>query len=209
MKTCIATFVKTPGVSPIKTRLAQSIGREKAEKIFLLFCKHIESVCKHFILNNSIDCYWAIAEEEQLSNPLWKDLKRLWTGIGDLGERMERVYNTLSMDYENVFLMGADSPQISVQYLEYVLAEKVKHDIVITPTVDGGFCILGGSVPIPRKVWLETEYSRSDTLKNFLYLLNEFVIDTKLLPELYDIDTFEDLNKVIPLLSDDLKASFQ
>ncbi len=46
MSAAIAIFVKTPGLSPVKTRLAATIGEEKAKEFYLLSLKAVEKTVK-------------------------------------------------------------------------------------------------------------------------------------------------------------------
>jgi len=59
-KNAIAVFVKTPGLSPVKTRLAEGIGENRALEFYDLA---LECVMK---LGEAVDAasYWAVAEEE-------------------------------------------------------------------------------------------------------------------------------------------------
>ncbi len=56
MKIAIAIFVKTPGVSPLKTRLAASLGQEKALHFYKLSLKCIISTLEETAINP----YWAV-----------------------------------------------------------------------------------------------------------------------------------------------------
>ena len=78
MNIAIAIFVKTPGVSPLKTRLAKTIGKEKAEAFYQLSLKCIIDTLENINIKNiAITPHWAIAEKECLNYPLWNNFKRL------------------------------------------------------------------------------------------------------------------------------------
>ena len=62
--TPIAVFVKTPGLSPVKTRLAQEIGIEKAEKIYRLCCEWTKDALIRAQSITPLQLFWAVAEEE-------------------------------------------------------------------------------------------------------------------------------------------------
>ena len=81
MSTAVAIFVKTPGLSPLKTRLAASIGQEKAHEFYNLSLNAIRET----LTTLDISPYWAIAEKEALNDPMWQDYNRLHTGDGNLG----------------------------------------------------------------------------------------------------------------------------
>ena len=82
MKGALVVFVKTPGLSPIKTRLAKGIGRENANIFFVKSVRAVESIAHKIYKNNEADCqpHWAIAENNGLTHELWKKFPQLFTG---------------------------------------------------------------------------------------------------------------------------------
>ena len=74
MKGALVVFVKTPGLSPVKTRLAKGIGSENAKTFFVKSVKAVESIAHRILKNNDVDCHphWAVAENDGLSHELWK-----------------------------------------------------------------------------------------------------------------------------------------
>jgi len=182
----VAIFVKTPGLSPIKTRLAQSIGKEKAESFFMLSAKAVGQVVEQL---SDVVSYWAVGEEEGVSHELWQDFESIYTGEGDLGERLHNVYSELLAKHGSVVLMGADSPQITRSILSDAI-EKVEQDnFVFGPTHDGGFYLFGGGKPVAKEIWTGVSYSQDDTL----FQLEERLGKTFKLPALTDVDVEEDL----------------
>ena len=71
MKIAVVVFVKTPGYSPLKTRLAADIGREAAEKFFIESVRKTEKTLMDFCDTGAVTCYWAVKEPEALNHELW------------------------------------------------------------------------------------------------------------------------------------------
>ena len=159
MKVAIAIFVKTPGVSLLKTRLAATIGQEKAEHFYKLSLKCIVSTLKEI----DIHPYWAIAEKQSLNHPLWNDFNRMHTGEGDLGDRQSHVYHELLKTHDGVILIGGDAPQLSVEIIEQAKEALKTHDYAIGPASDGGYYLLAGREKIPAKIWSTTPWSDTKT----------------------------------------------
>lgn len=194
-KCAIAVFVKTPGLSPLKTRLAASVGKEKAEAFYHHSVKAVKSVLKKAQeTTHNFEIFWAVAEKEGLEHSLWKDFSKFCQGEGDLGQRLHEVYSSLIKKYEAVLLIGADCPEIQLKQLEEArqsLSEK-KSKFVLGPALDGGFYLFGGSSPVPMHIWTGTPYSEGTTLEKIrehLRPLGEVV----LLDPARDVDTLEDL----------------
>ena len=193
----IAVFVKTPGLSPIKTRLAEAIGQEAAESFHLLASQCVESVIGEVLkVKSDISPYWAIAEKFGLSFPAWSRFEHIYQGEGDLGERLSFIYDELLKKHSFVIFLGADSPQISSEILIQAIECLSSSDFVIGPAEDGGFYLFAGKGPIPKQSWLKVPYSSNHTAEALLDELN-LRGSVHQLPSLLDIDTFSDLKRLI------------
>jgi glycosyltransferase A (GT-A) superfamily protein (DUF2064 family) len=69
----IAIFVKTPGFSPVKTRLARTHGQEYAENWYRRAAVAVAEVA---ILSGA-SVYWAVGEPEAMDAPLWQSMARI------------------------------------------------------------------------------------------------------------------------------------
>jgi len=113
----IAVFVKTPGLSPVKVRLAAKLGRKTAEAFHLAAAQSVSSVVQELSNLTDIQSYYAVAEQAALNHSYWQDLPCLWQGEGGLGDRMAHIYQTLLAEHDFVILVGADIPQMTTAEL--------------------------------------------------------------------------------------------
>lgn len=202
MTIAIALFAKTTTLSLVKTRLAAQIGQDQAE----LFYDHCLAITRELIEETAKECpfhftpYWALAEEEACSLPQWHDYDYLWTGPGDLGERMHHVYETLRPNHDAVMLLGTDIPQLSPRVLCSALERinQFAHDCIIGPAYDGGFFCFASNVSVPETVWTQTPYSTKKTLERFEQNLTQSGLTIDWLHPQRDIDEQTDL---APLLA--------
>ena len=111
--TAIALFVKTPGLSPVKTRLARGIGDAAATTFHRLAAACAGSAAAS--CGPAMPSYWAVAEPDGLA--AWCDRTSLWQGAGGLGARMGHIYRVLLERHGRVLLIGADSPQVTPDLL--------------------------------------------------------------------------------------------
>jgi len=190
MNIAIAIFVKTPGISPLKTRLAATIGREKAEEFYRLSLHSIESTLNEININP----FWAVGEREGLSNPLWNSFNKMHTGDGDLGARQSHVYHELLKKHDIVLLIGGDAPQLSNKLLNQAISTLETQDFVLGPADDGGYYLLGGRKAIAEKVWAETPWSDEKTRE---ILIQKLGTTPHELDVLTDVDTQKDLQKML------------
>lgn len=200
----IACFVKTLGYSNVKTRLASSIGMDRANEFYRLSLGCTE---KEMIeLKSKVTPYWAVAEVNAVNEPVWQSLPVVEQGGGSLGERLNNVYQKLLHKYDEVFLIGADSPQIRWSHLELDKALQY-HDFAVGLCEDGGFYIFGGRKEIPREAWLNITYSEATTGASLMMEL-ERLGSVKRLPVQFDVDELNDLNHLKSILSQRNESRF-
>ena len=201
MRTALAIFVKTPGYSPLKTRLAASIGQPRAEHFHRLAAAAVAAVAR--AATPSVDPVWAVAERQALDDPLWFAWPTLWQGEGDLGTRLHRVCTQLQRQHGRVLMIGADAPQIRVDLLQSA-SEALDDDatpFVLGRANDGGFWLFGTRQPVAEAAWQAPRYSSADTANMLVDALTPAGA-MALLPQLDDVDEGDDLVS----LSADLEA---
>ena len=196
----LAIFVKTPELSPVKTRLASSIGQAQALKFYemsLLATAAVARAAQDKI--PTLDVVWAVAEPQALSAPRWSAFKTVSQGEGGLGERLSHVYDQLKSKYEYISFIGADSPHILPTQLVHALnltkQKASPSQFVIGETDDGGFYYFGSSQNLKRSVWLGIEYSSEKTAAQLIERVQEMG-PVKKIQTAFDIDTFEDLSRL-------------
>lgn len=195
MSTALAIFVKTPGLSPVKTRLAAAIGRDAAEHFHRQAAACVAIAAR--AVGAALTPYWAVAEAEGLDDAQWQSLPRLWQGEGDLGARMARVYDTLLARHGSALLIGADVPQVMADDLSAAVAAVSQPDTpwVLGPAADGGFWLVGGRLPIPRAAWRDTPWSQPDTTVRFVSALVTVPARLRTLRDVDDVDDLDALRR--------------
>lgn len=195
----LAIFVKTPGFSPIKTRLAKGIGEPAASSFYLQSVRATAANALELLRRNpNLQVYWAVAEKEALGAELWKEFPTIHQGEGSLGERLSNVYQDLISRHHFVSFIGADSPQITVALLEEGVrraARSLKKGFVLGETEDGGFYFFGGSAPVPEVLWTAVRYSSPETSKDLVGAF-EKLLPFEFLASEFDVDTQDDLTKL-------------
>ncbi len=197
----LAIFVKTPGHSPLKTRLASTIGIQRASQFHMLAAAAVAAVAARAQRElPALTSHWAVAEAGALDAQAWASLPTVAQGEGDLGARMARVTDRLLAGFDGALLLGADAPQIEAADIVAALGALGTHRHVIGPSVDGGFWMLATRGTVPAKAWSETPWSQADTAARFCHALGASPDDASIarLRTLRDADTVEDLS---PLLS--------
>lgn len=168
MTGAIAIFVKTPGLSPVKSRLAATQGRAYAERWYLQAARAVAEVARAAQAEAGA-VYWAVAEPAAIEHALWSGLPHIEQGDGELGQRMAQVHGVLVERHGGGILVGADAPQLRVMELQRALAwlDVDAPRQVIGPARDGGFWLYGSNRVSASSAWAQVRYSAADTAQQF------------------------------------------
>ena len=192
MSGAVAIWVKTPGLSPVKTRLAAGVGAKSAGEFYRLSVQAVEAVVKCAAAGRPglLTPYWAVAEDAGAAS--WRSFAVVPQGEGGLGTRLSRVYDALLARHAWVLFIGADAPQITAALLGEAADATAAGEWVLGPATDGGFYLFGGGKPLMRDVWESVTYSAATTASELAGRLGR----VRYLPELFDVDTAAELAKL-------------
>ncbi|MCU0754292.1 MAG: glycosyltransferase [Xanthomonadales bacterium] len=197
----LAIFVKTPGLSPVKSRLWPALGRELAERLYRRMAAAVAGSARP-LPRSELTRYWAIAEAHPLARRCWRTLPTLPQGDGDLGSRMHTVQQALRTRHRSWLLTGADAVLLHARNDLRPALDWLAHPaprIVFGPAADGGFWLVGGNVRVPEPIWQHPRYSSPQALGDLLDALRNAAErpEVQLLPAASDLDTIDDLPAVL------------
>lgn len=126
----------------------------------------------------------------------------------DLGARLDNLLAAaLAAGAGQAVVMDSDSPTLPIGFLADAFASlDAGADVVLGPTEDGGYYLIGLAQPQPRLL-REIPMSTPTVLQDTLALARTLGLKTALLPPWYDIDTAADLLRLqnhLAVLSDDI-----
>lgn len=191
MKTdALIIFTRNPELGKVKTRLAKTIGEEKALEVY-----------KHLLLHTMNETQFLACDKflfydtSITKNDIWPETiyqKKIQSGE-DLGGKMQQAFELLfSLGHKNCLIVGSDLCDLKKEIIEEAFQKLQENDAVIGPAEDGGYYLLGlkklNSALFKNKAW-GTSSVLADTL-NDLNSQSVYILET-----LNDIDTFEDLKR--------------
>lgn len=138
----IIFFTRIPALGKTKTRLESFISKENCVKLQTAFIKDIYSNIKNMgmdiIVNYSVD-----GDLDVLKDITGNDTCFLMQEGKDLGEKMNNAFLFALKEYKNVVLIGSDLPLISKEDIKKAFNVLETKDIVVSPTFDGGYYLIG------------------------------------------------------------------
>ena len=198
MKVCIIVFAKNPVPNQVKTRLIPTLSPEQAATVYTAF---LTDWCEVLAKLRDVDITIAYTPEEarcDLQALIGDDVLYIpQIGI-DLGERLTSATQwATEQGYTKILLVGSDSPTLPISYILKASIRLDSRDIVIGPSTDGGYYLIGFSatniaMTVPF-IFEEIAWSTADVLQQTVARIQSLKATIGLLPPWYDIDTAEDL----------------
>jgi rSAM/selenodomain-associated transferase 1 len=199
-RTCILILCKNPILGSVKTRLASSVGAQKALEIYRFLLQHTAQIVAAVPSDKRIYYSEEVLDDDVFQGPSYH--KGLQTQ-GDLGQRMRTAFEeAFAEGYERVLVIGSDCYDLSSALLNQALSALNNHDVVLGPAQDGGYYLLGlrqlSDAPesLLDSVFEEQPWSQDNLLQSTLNALSASEDNSYtylLLPELSDVDYLEDL----------------
>lgn len=184
----LIVFVKNILLGKVKTRLAKTIGDFGAFEVYkeLVAITELES---ERLEGADIHIYFS----DQVIESKWPERKKFVQSGADLGERMQQAFqHGFDLGYTKIIGIGSDLPDLNSEIMQDGLLALEDSDCVFGPSEDGGYYLLGMNKMI-NCIFQNKKWSTSELLEHTHNELLKKNFTVKLLTELNDIDTIEDL----------------
>jgi uncharacterized protein len=165
----LVIMAKSPRRGSVKLRLAREIGHGAALSFY-------RSCLSHSVLRLARDTRWTtlltVTPDRDISASFFPPLSkvtRLLQGSGDLGRRMQRLFDRLPPG--PVVIVGSDVPAVAPARIAEAFALLGRFDAVLGRAPDGGYWLIGLKrsphvlAPFARVRW-SSPHALADTLTN-------------------------------------------
>lgn len=192
MKEAIIIFTRVPIEGKTKTRLEGFLTRAECKNIHINFLKDIKETCES--TKRDIFIFYTPKDYEGILKNILGDLGEYHVQIGnDLGEKMFNALNlVLKIGYDSCILIGTDIPEIKRDYLEDSFNALKSRDIVIGPTVDKGYYLIGMKKGY-KWIFENQIYGSGSVFLNTLSKIDQQKLTYYIAETCLDIDDKEDL----------------
>ncbi len=190
----VGMMAKVPEPGRVMTRLGDTVGMKRAAQFY--------AGCLGWMLERlrasrfRVVLFYAPDDAEDRLRSLYglgSDFPMVAQSGSDLGQRMHRALDYLHGTYsEPPMLIGSDAPDLPLEYLRRGADRLGDVDLVLGPTRDGGYYLVGTTQPCPS-LFEGMTWSRSDVLERTLRRACREGMRVMLTPMWRDIDTLEDL----------------
>jgi rSAM/selenodomain-associated transferase 1 len=200
-------FAKYWEPGQVKTRLAAEIGPEHAA-LFHRVC--LETLLRRFsrIADRRILAFTPAGRATDFAcivPPGWQLAPQT---SDDLGRRIEHYFTSAFVaGASRVILIGSDSPTLPEPVIVEAFDSLNEHDVVLGPTDDGGYYLIGLSRLVPR-LFDDIDWSTPAVWSQTLDRLHSIDQSHHVLPPRYDVDTPADLARLRDELAGDPRDEF-
>jgi len=194
MKKGLIVFAREPLPGEVKTRLAAAVGDQAAVDLYETMLQDVLKTARQ-LTDIEIVVFWDCEKE---SLPILSEKYSCNSSCqvaGNLGQRMQAAFEEMFADgCELCCIIGSDAPDLPLSYIQeaYKLLATLQADVVLGPSLDGGYYLLGLRELWPQ-LFVDISWSTADVLGQSLIALQGLELKTTLLSEWQDIDTVEDL----------------
>ncbi len=195
---CILFFVKCPIEGQVKTRLSPDFGTAETLSLYKCFILDLLKTLEGLGINIQI-CYYPPIAGGKVAEWLGDKYSYLAQDGDSLGHRMKNAFEqAFQSGFKKVVLIGSDSPDLPFWFLQEAFFALEQNDAVLGPCEDGGYYLIGFS----HKSFLADSFesirwSSYNVFEATLNRLREYHRSVHVLPAWYDVDTFEDLKKLV------------
>lgn len=197
----VMQFSKWPEAGRVKTRLMPELGAEGA------MAAHVRlslAVLENLVASGyTVHFLWdrALETAPEGAAPVLERLEvhgvaqALQEG-GVLGERMLHALETGLNEFGKAMIVGSDCPSVDADYVRMAVAALNEVDVVLGPSEDGGYVLIGARRVIPNML-ADVAWGTDKALSQTCARLTQKGVSFRLLPQRWDVDEPEDWQRFI------------
>ena len=197
----LAVFARNPAVGRVKTRLSPALPAPLAATLYTgLLADTVAAASACTGATTRVLC-WADAPGATPAG---------FTAYAqrgeELGARLAEAFDTWLPADGPMLLIGSDTPSLTAAHLDAAFAALATHDVVVGPTIDGGYWGIGLRAPAPW-LFVDIPWSTREVLVRTLVRAHAAERRVTTVETLADLDTPHDLALLLGALAADAAAA--
>jgi rSAM/selenodomain-associated transferase 1 len=199
----VILFVKLPEHGKVKSRLAKGMDEDLVIRLYENMVLDTIDMLSRGRFPFRI-CFTPADAHDRIVNWLGREYRALPQTGDDLGERMEKAFEHLfSEDVEQALLIGSDIPGLNARVMDTAFTALLTHDAVLGPAKDGGYYLIGfNKTSFAPDIFHGMVWSTGTVFQETMDKLHDASVKVHVLPALTDVDTVDDLKKLLSQVND-------
>jgi rSAM/selenodomain-associated transferase 1 len=162
-----------------------------ALKVYINLLTHTRKVSEKISVNR-----YLFYDTQVENNDMWptNNFIKSVQSRGDLGDRMSSAFRSVLTMEDKAVIIGSDCPEISQDIINQAFTSLESNDVVIGPTYDGGYYLLGMK-RLHKDLFTDIEWSSHSVYSDTINTIEKKQLSYKVLDKKHDLDYKEDLDK--------------
>ena len=197
----VAVMAKAPSAGTVKTRLCPPLSPAEAAELADAFLRDAWTGVQ--ALAGVVPAVVYAPDEARAFFETLAPGSPLFPQRGaDLGARMAHAFDDLlALDVAGAIVIGSDAPTLPRAILTEAIAEVAAADLVLGPSDDGGYYLIGLRAPRPE-LFADIAWSTDTVFDATLGRARLAGLRTAVLPAWFDVDTPGDLDRLASSLAE-------
>ena len=188
----VCLMARAPELGQVKTRLAAQLGDEAALDAYQALLRH--KLAQLSRLEMPVELWMTGPEKRCRAVASGVKLPLQMQCEGDLGVRMLHIAEHVSKRGGIALVTGVDLPELDAEVLRAAAGAIEDHDVVLVPTEDGGYGLIGMRSPHPR-LFEGLSWGGATVCRDTQARAREQGFSTALLPVTWDVDDVPGLER--------------
>ena len=190
----LMVFVKCPRPGLVKKRLGAQIGEQISASLYRAF---VLDLLNNIARYHNITSIWYHPKESEQEVHHWLGQRfRFFAQAGhDLGSRMAAAFKScFARGATAALLIGSDLPDLPADYIEKGFENLARHDVVIGPSLDGGYYLIGFKANgFCSEIFHNVHWGSATVYEDSAAWLKKNLIRFGVVPQWSDVDELVDL----------------
>jgi rSAM/selenodomain-associated transferase 1 len=192
----LIVFVKAPIPGAVKTRLLPALSAEEACRLYQCLARDTLEAVKRL---RAVRIALAYAGNRRFPDCSWLSREApMFRQRGDeLGKRLIQAFRwAFQRKARRVVVVGSDAPDLSSSWIRLAFQHLRRCDVVVGPTSDGGYQLIGLAQPHPE-LFVGMPWSSDRLLRQTLDRSRRLRLTVRCLEPISDLDTPQDLRRYV------------
>lgn len=196
-RAAVVVMAKAPIAGIAKTRLAGRLSADERARLQEAFIADALATARAAAVGPVYLSFWPAGAAEYFHETFGDRLRLMAQDGADLGERMlNAITHAVSRGHAPVIVVGTDSPTLPPHHIQAARSALDRAQACLGPASDGGYYLIGIGEP-HAVAFRDIPWGTADVLSVTVRRLQDAGIGFELLDPWYDVDTPEDLDRLI------------
>ena len=188
MNNHLIIFIKNPELGKAKTRIAKTTGDERALEIYKELLEHTRNITSKVEAHRHLFYSSFVDTQDQWQKTLFDKKLQIQ---GGLGEKMQDAFARTQQEGGSMVIIGSDCGALQTEVIEQAFVALQDHDVVLGPTYDGGYYLLGLK-DAKLDLFSDVDWSTEQVYSQTVQKIKDHNLTYAELTRLHDIDFEED-----------------